>query len=151
VAAGVPGFFWNQAGKLDYNHIHHTLYDTVDQVDAVYQKHSAIVVAVGAVGLANLDHLLDRTDLVRARPMGNRRMMGVMLDENLITDVIEGSQAEKLGLQPDDLIVAIDGVAVSSREEVVTEIHRGDPTKKVTVLRGEANVDFTFVWEVPKK
>lgn len=151
VAAGVPGFFWNQSGDLDYNYIHHTLHDHVSEVNEDYQEHSAIVVAVVAVGLADLDHMLDRTDLVRKRPAGNRRTMGVMLDENLITDVLEGTQAEKLGMQPDDLIVAVDGAAVGSREEVVSELRKGDPKKTVTVQRGDQRLDFVFVWEAPKK
>ena len=151
VAAGVPGFFWNQSGVLDYNYIHHTLHDYVSEVNADYQKHSAIVVAVGAMGIANLDHMLDRTDLVRKRTMGNRRTMGVMLEENLITDVLEGTQAEKLGMLADDLIVAVDGAAVGSREEVVSELRKGDPKKTVTVQRGDQRLDFVFVWEAPKK
>lgn len=147
IAEGVPGFFWEQSGTLDYGHIHHTRFDHLTEVDRAYQEHSAIVVAVGALGLANLDHLLDRTDLIRATPMqSNRRTMGVMLEENLVTGVIEGAQAETLGMQEDDVIIAVDGVEVGSREEVVAELHKGDPQKTVTVLRGESKLEFKFAW-----
>jgi len=76
--------------------------------------------------------------------------MGVYLDENLISGVIEGSQAEQLGLLENDLVIAIDGVAVGSREEIVTELHKGEPTKAVTILRGTERIDVVFVWEAPK-
>lgn len=151
VAQGVPGFFWNQSGELDYNFVHHTLHDHVALVNDAYQAHSAIVVAVGAMGLANLDHMLDRTDLVRKSTFSNRRTMGVYLEENLISGVIEGSQAEKLGLLENDLVVAIEGVAVGSREEIVTELHKGDPKKSVTVLRGEERIEVVFEWQTSSR
>ena len=151
VAQGVPGFFWNQSGELDYNFVHHTLHDHVALVNDAYQAHSAIVVAVGAMGLANLDHMLDRTDLVRKSTFSNRRTMGVYLEENLISGVIEGSQAEKLGLLENDLVVAIEGVAVGSREEIVTELHKGDPKKSVTVLRSEERIEVVFEWQTSSR
>lgn len=152
VAQGVPGFFWNQTGELDYDYVHHTRFDTLDQVNPEYQKHSAIVVAVGAMGLANLDHMLDRTDLIRQTTMpSNRRTMGVFLEGNLVTGVVDGGQAAKLGLKENDLIIAVDKVAVGSREEIVTEMHKGDPKKTVTIQRGETKLDVVFTWEQPKK
>ena len=66
LAANVPGFFWRQSGKARYQHTHHTQYDTYDQAIPDYQKHSALVAAVSAYGIANLDHLLSREKL-RAR------------------------------------------------------------------------------------
>ncbi|MCH2180938.1 MAG: M20/M25/M40 family metallo-hydrolase [Mariniblastus sp.] len=60
IAAGIPGFFWNQSGRATYRTTHHTQYDTFETVVPEYQKHSALVIAVGALGTANLDHLLPR-------------------------------------------------------------------------------------------
>lgn len=60
IQAGVPGFFWNQSGRATYRTTHHTQYDTFETVVPEYQKHSALVIAVGALGTANLDHLLSR-------------------------------------------------------------------------------------------
>ena len=60
IQAGVPGFFWNQSGRATYRTTHHTQYDTFETVVPEYQKHSARVIAVGALGTANLDHLLSR-------------------------------------------------------------------------------------------
>jgi carboxypeptidase Q len=146
--SGTPGFFWDQAGELSYNYVHHTLYDTVDQVRPDYQEHSSIVVAVGALGIANLDKLLDRTKLIAERPPArtNRRQMGVFLDENMVNEVIAGSLAEKAGWKAEDVIVAIDGVAVDTRQEIVAELQKGEPKKIVTIMRGTVKIDTTMEW-----
>lgn len=60
ISVGVPGFFWNQTGRATYRTTHHTQFDTFDTVVPEYQKHSSIVIALGALGTANLDHLLPR-------------------------------------------------------------------------------------------
>lgn len=60
IRAGVPGFFWKQRGRATYRTTHHTQYDTYETVVPEYQKHSSIVIAIGALGTANLDHLLPR-------------------------------------------------------------------------------------------
>jgi len=63
IRAGVPGFFWMQRGRARYRTTHHTQYDTFDTVVPEYQKHSATVIAIGALGTANLDHLLPRNGI----------------------------------------------------------------------------------------
>lgn len=76
VAAGVPGFFWNQTGRAPYGFIHHTQNDTMEHVVSEYQRHSAMVVAIAAYNIANLDAMLDRTNLMnpnRGRRGGIRR------------------------------------------------------------------------------
>ncbi|MDG1873406.1 MAG: M20/M25/M40 family metallo-hydrolase [Mariniblastus sp.] len=60
IRAGVPGFFWRQRGRATYRTTHHTQFDTFDTVVPEYQKHSSIVIAIGALGTANLDHLIPR-------------------------------------------------------------------------------------------
>ncbi len=60
IRAGVPGFFWMQRGRATYRTTHHTQYDTYETVVPEYQQHSSIVIAIGALGTANLDHLLPR-------------------------------------------------------------------------------------------
>jgi hypothetical protein len=150
---GTPGFFWDQSGELDYNYVHHTLNDTVDQVNADYQRHSALVVAIGALGIANLDSKLDRTDLIakRAPSTRNRRTMGVLLDENSITEVVDDSLASKANWKSGDIIIAIDGVTVTSRQEIVTELQKGDAKKVITIQRGEAKIESTLEWPSNKR
>ena len=60
IRAGVPGFFWMQRGRAVYRDTWHTQNDTFETVVPEYQKHSSIVIALGAYGTANLDHLLSR-------------------------------------------------------------------------------------------
>jgi Zn-dependent M28 family amino/carboxypeptidase len=60
IQAGVPGFFWKQAGRATYRTTHHTQFDTYESVVPEYQEHSSLVIALGALGTANLDHLLSR-------------------------------------------------------------------------------------------
>jgi carboxypeptidase Q len=57
---GVPGFFWRQSGRAVYRQTHHTQYDTFEVVVPEYQQHSALVIALGAFGIAQLDDLLPR-------------------------------------------------------------------------------------------
>lgn len=49
--------------NFDYNEIWHTERDTYNKSIPEYQEHTAICTAVVLYGLANLDHLLDRTGL----------------------------------------------------------------------------------------
>ena len=60
IRAGVPGFFWRQKGRAVYRTTHHTQYDTYETIVPEYQKHSSIVIALGAFGIADLDHMLSR-------------------------------------------------------------------------------------------
>jgi hypothetical protein len=63
IRAGVSGFFWSQSGDLArYRDTHHTTLDTYDRAVPSYQKHSSIVVALAAYGVANLDHMLPQPE-----------------------------------------------------------------------------------------
>jgi hypothetical protein len=63
LAAGVPAFSWTQRGKDPHPYYPHTQKDTFDQVPPRYQEHSATVIALAALGTANLNHLLSRENL----------------------------------------------------------------------------------------
>ena len=60
ISVGIPGFFWSQRGRAVYRTTHHTQFDTFDTIVPEYQRHSSIVIALGAYGTANLDKLLPR-------------------------------------------------------------------------------------------
>jgi carboxypeptidase Q len=149
LTANVPGFFWRQAGKARYQHTHHTQYDTFDAAIPDYQKHSALVAAVSAYGIAGLDHLLSREKLRAPRNAGGRRTLGVQLDELTVTEVEDDSVAQKAGMKDGDLIVKIDGTKVGDRSEITGLIRAGSTTKIVTVLRNGKEVDLKFSWEPP--
>ncbi len=56
----VPGFFWDESGRADYNHTHHTQYDRLDQAIPEYLQQSATCAAVTAYNLACAPTLLPR-------------------------------------------------------------------------------------------
>jgi hypothetical protein len=137
IEKGVPGFFWDQKGKADYEHCHHTQFDTFDAAIPEYQQHSAIVAAVVAYDIANLPDLLDRTNMAPVEP----RRMGVDLDGNTLTMITPSGKAADAGWKTGDVIVSIDGVAVNGRQEIVGELQKGGPQKKFVLKRGEEMVE----------
>ncbi|UCF04121.1 MAG: M20/M25/M40 family metallo-hydrolase [bacterium] len=63
LAAGIPAFWWKQDGGVPVPYPAHTKEDTYDKINARYLEHSATVIALGAFGTANLDHMLSREKL----------------------------------------------------------------------------------------
>jgi hypothetical protein len=61
--AGVPAFFLRQDSSPEVPYPAHTSEDTLDKVVPRYLKHSAVVLALGALGTANLDNMLSRERL----------------------------------------------------------------------------------------
>jgi carboxypeptidase Q len=151
-AVGVPGFFWDQAGRAHYMHTHHTQYDTYDAAIPEYQMHSAVVIATGALGLADLPTLLTRENMqvVGWGDMsgGNRRMLGVQLEDDGVTisQVVDGSAAAKAGLVAGDRILKIGDVAVTDGDGLRGAIQKAPVKTKVTAKRGDKDVtvDVTF-------
>lgn len=140
---GVPGFFWNQSRTKDkgqnYNHEHHTQYDTYSAAVPDFQKHTAMVVAIGALGIANLDEMLPREGIL-ARSSTNteerRRMLGINCDDELvISNIVEGSAAEKGGLQEGDKILKVGKTDVSDMESLREAIQKAEKKSTVTIQR----------------
>ncbi len=65
LAAGVPAFWWAQDGDSTVGYPVHRTVDTYDKAIPEYLEHSATVIALGALGTANLDHMLSREKLTR--------------------------------------------------------------------------------------
>jgi carboxypeptidase Q len=59
-AVGVPGFFWDEMGRSDYNFVHHTQHDHLQYAIPEYLVQSSTVTAVTAYNLACADKLLPR-------------------------------------------------------------------------------------------
>lgn len=149
LAANVPGFFWNQKGKANYNHAHHTQFDTFDQAIPLYEQNSSIVIAVGALGIANLPNLLSREGLKAAgggRGFGGRRLGVQLSDEMTIDELTEDGLALKAGLQVGDKIVKIGDTAVGDTQEMREALSSGPQKQKVTVQRKgkEVTVEIEF-------
>lgn len=158
-AAGVPGFFWDQAGRANYTHTHHTQYDTYDAAIPEYQMHSAVVAATGALGLASLPQMLTRENMkVRrfgggqagSRPArGGGRMLGVMLEDDgtTIAEVTDGGLAAKAGMKAGDQLVKIDDVAIGSRDALRKALDGGTLQKSVTLKRAGKDVTVVVTFE----
>jgi carboxypeptidase Q len=150
LSANVPGFFWRQAGKARYQHTHHTQFDTYDQAVPEYQKHSSLVIALGAFGIANLDHLLSREKLrAPGGGMANRRSIGAQLEDMIVSEVTDDGLGKKAGLKEGDTILKIDGTKVSDLMEMRRALQGGEPKKTVTVLRNGKEVELKFDWTPP--
>lgn len=145
--AGVPGFFWHQDGRAVYNRTWHTHLDTYDAAIPEYQEHSSMVAALGALGIANLDHLLSREEM-RAP---ERRRMGVFLDGTKVQRVVENSVAGNAGLKKDDIVLSVDGEKVTGQRQLSNMIQKGDPKKTFRVKRGDKELDLIFEWPGAKK
>ena len=150
LAANVPGFIWLQSGVARYQRTHHTQFDTFDAAIPNHQKHSAMVVALGAYGIANLDHLLSRDNLRAPGGLaGNGRTLGVQLDETTVTEVEDNSVAHTGGMKIDDEILKIDGTKVADGMEITRALRAGGAKKVVTVLREGKEIELNLSWEPP--
>lgn len=142
LAAGVPAFFWKQSEE-GYERVHHTQYDTFENVPFDEVAHSARVVAITAFGFANLDHLVDRTDMVAAPP----RRAGVRIgDDAIVESATAEGLAAKAGWQRGDRVVEIDGRAIASREEFTRALQEGNGRKTVVIERAGVRIDTVLDW-----
>jgi carboxypeptidase Q len=147
MAGEVPGFFWDQAGRSDYERYHHTQHDHADAVIDEYQRHSALVVAIAAWNLATIEAPLERDNAIGLPP----RLIGVVLDEQTrVEDVAADGVGAIAGLQAGDRIVAVDQLAVADRAALVDAIQLGDPHKTITVERGDppVRIELALDWTI---
>lgn len=143
IRAGVPGFFWDQAGDSNYDFVHHTQHDTLEHVIEPYQRHSAMVVALAAYGIANLPALVDRT---HSAPIPRRRP-GASFGEGLVIDEVEkGSVAAKAGWKVGDRVISVDGTAVDGRRALMEAARAGGTTQTVVIERGGKPITTTIDW-----
>jgi len=138
----VPGMFWEQAGRSDYEHYHHTQHDHLGAEIPEYQRHSALVAAIGAYQIANLPELVTRQNL-RAP---SARRMGVQLDGTKVTQVTEGGAAAAAGMLVGDVILSIDGTETKSQNNISRAVREGGSKKVVKLKRGEAELELTLDW-----
>ena len=91
-----------------------------------------------------------------------KAQLGVMIEdaENgvLVSDIIEGSAAEKAGMKSGDVITKVDGAEVNSMQELVDAIKDREPGSKVEIIyiRGGEPVKKTvtlqeYTWEEKEK
>lgn len=142
IAADVPGFFWDQAGRSDYDNHHHTQHDHYDAIIDEYQRRSALVVAIAAWNLANADAPVDRANAAPIEP----RRIGALFEGTEVLEVLDGSVGQAADLRGGDRVLAVDGDAVDDLGALVDAIREGEPRKSLAVERGEERVTLELDW-----
>ena len=150
LAAGVPAWSWQLTGNHNYGHIWHTQHDLYDEVVENYQRHSAMVIAIAAVGIANLDHLLSRDQLAPPAGAGNRRgsfNAGITLDGTKVTAVDANGAFAKAGFKPGDVLQKAGDTEVTGVRDIFSVAFRAEGPIKVTVQRDGKPVELTLTIE----
>lgn len=81
----------------------------------------------------------------------NKALLGVVFEKNdkgaLIKEVMKGTPAEKAGLKANDIITAINGVAINSAEDLSREVGKYMPDNKITItyLRNQQTENTTAI------
>jgi len=140
LAANVPAWQWPLAGDHNYGHIWHTQHDLYDEAVEQYQRHSATVIAIGALGIANLDNLLSREGMQAAGGGRGGFNPGITLDGTKVTEVQKDGAFAKAGFQVGDVIQKVGDREVTSRRELFGALFGLQGPAKVTVKRGDQTV-----------
>jgi serine protease Do len=107
-------------------------------------------------GIASTPHAVGIISALPRRIRPERALIGVQFDIGTplprIGSLVEGMSAEKAGLRPGDLIAAVNGAAVTNREQVVEILRefRGGQTVTVHVRRGAEQFDKALKLIVPQ-
>ena len=156
IAARVPGLDWGLTGRSDYfGYTWHSQWDKIDVAIPEYQRHTSTVVALAALGVADLPELLDHGGVVatgRGRQSANiaGAMFGAEFDNLKFTKVEPGGTAAAAGIAAGDVIVKVNGGAIAELSELVAamrdladedmlalELKRGDGAINVKLKVGE--------------
>ncbi|MEC8653778.1 MAG: PDZ domain-containing protein, partial [Planctomycetota bacterium] len=123
--AQVPGLGWGLKGRSDYfQHTWHTQWDTFDVAIEEYQRHTATVIAMAALGTANLDELLDRQN-IRTRRSGRGQSSAFAsawfegeMEGFTFKSVKKGGRAARMGVKAGDKLVQVGGKDVTSMRQI---------------------------------
>ncbi|HEX6813181.1 MAG TPA: M20/M25/M40 family metallo-hydrolase [Planctomycetota bacterium] len=152
LAVGVPGLNWGLRGRSNYfAHTWHTQWDTIDNAIEEYQRHTSTVIAMAALGTANLDALLDRANIIVGGGGGGRGAQsatlaagwfGAEMEGFKFTSVKADGRAAKLGVQVGDVLKKVGGQAVEQPRQIFQFAREteGD-TVTFTFQRGEQTFD----------
>ncbi|MCA8941623.1 MAG: M20/M25/M40 family metallo-hydrolase [Planctomycetes bacterium] len=154
LAARVPAFGWGLKGRVDYfGYTWHSQWDTFDVAVPEYQRHTATVVALSALGAANLPERLSSEGVGESGDAGpgSIRLVdsmgaswGVKFGGKRNLDLVEvnaDGKAASAGLAAGDRIVAVDGNAIRglvSLRYALRELEAENAT--ITVERGGEKV-----------
>lgn len=150
LAVNVPGLGWGLKGRANYfQHTWHTQWDTFDNAIEEYQRHTATVIAMAALGSANLEELLDREGITtRSRRRGQSsgyasNWFGAEIDGLKFKTVRVGGRAHKLGVRNGDVLFKVDGRKLDVMRQLMQFAReaKGD-SLKFTFKRGDKIVEF---------
>ncbi|MDB5299606.1 MAG: hypothetical protein JWO87_1269 [Phycisphaerales bacterium] len=102
---------------------------------------------VATVGTGNVPAAIGVVSVGRRKIPGRAGKLGVALADGQggakVMQILPDSPAEKAGVQVDDLITAINGTPVASREALITIVRQFPPGREVTVTlrRGEKELE----------
>ena len=148
IAARVPGLEWGLRGRSDYfQYTWHSQWDRFDVAIPEYQRHTSTVIALAALGVANLPELLDHSG-VRATGGGRQSMniagavFNAELDGLKFTKVEKGGRADGLGIQVGDVIRKAEGKDVEQLFELFAMARdmEGKETMDIGLVRGKEQV-----------
>lgn len=92
----------------------------------------------GKIDRPSLGVMISNVDKIQAKALGLDKVKGV-----LINDLVKKSGAEEAGLEPQDVILKVDGVEVNSVSELQTEIIKKKIGDKVTLTIWRDNKEIT--------
>lgn len=148
IAAGVPAWSWGLKGRSDYfSHTWHTQWDRIDVAIPEYQRHTCTVIAMAALGTANLDSLLDRSGVSRGGDVRQADALvagwfGAEMDGFKFTVVTAESRAAKLGVLKGDVLKKVNGKDVERMFEVFQLAREAEGDEVTfTFLRGDQTFD----------
>ena len=154
LAAQVPGLGWGLKGRSDYfQHTWHTQWDTFDVAIEEYQRHTATVIAMAALGTANLDELLDREN-IRTRRSGRGQSSAFAsawfegeMEGFTFKSVKKDGRAARMGVKAGDKLTKVGGKEVTSMRQIFQFAREADGDKiQFSFQRG----DKTFTAEMKK-
>jgi membrane-associated protease RseP (regulator of RpoE activity) len=149
LAVKAPGLGWGLKGRANYfQHTWHTQWDTFDNAIEEYQRHTATVIAMAALGTANLDSMLDREGITtRRRSRGQSQgfasnWFGAEIDGLKFTSVKPDGRAHKLGVQNGDVLFKVDGRQLDSIRQLFQFAREAKAdTLKLVFKRGDKTFD----------
>ncbi|MEQ1633313.1 MAG: M20/M25/M40 family metallo-hydrolase, partial [Planctomycetota bacterium] len=148
LAAGVPGLNWGLRGRANYfAYSWHTQWDTFEVAVPEYQRHTATVIALAALGTANLPEMLDRSGVVRGggRQAGSyaEALFDAEMDGFKFTKITADGRGAKMGLLVGDVLTKANGQKLEAMHEVFSAARElGDDAKtmEMEVQRGDQAV-----------
>ncbi len=150
LSAGVPAWSWGLTGVNEYGYGWHSQWDTFDIVIPEYQRHTATVVALTALGLANLDELLPREGVRRTGgglASYFREWFGWSVDDRdgaiVVTEVVAEGPAAAAGVEVGDVLLEVWGQEIGSEIDLYRAYRRrqADAPLALRCRRGEAELE----------